>query len=205
MSRAFTAELSSTAIGRWYEGLAGSPPSKRNHWNTRSVYFRSVARLVEHHPGEPLSWRSIVAAAEPRGCRSTFYEVAGAHARHRMVSALIEDGRNPSIQLALHYQPKDAVSQLLDEAKVWSFWQHREKLLSGFTACSPASPQAAEDAIVQELLSWAAHHPKLAATLDHTPPACVVEDLMVVHEGKVFASRVAGDLAYLIRDAVAAR
>jgi hypothetical protein len=205
MSRAFTAELCNTVVGRWLHNLADNPSMKRNHWHTKSVYFRSVARLVEHRPGEPLSWRSIVAAAEPRGCRSTFYEVTGAHARHRMVGALIKDGRSRSIQLALSYQRKDAVSQLLDEAKVWSFWQHRERLLGRFAETTPSSAQAAEDAIVQELLSWAARNPKLAATLEHTPPACVVEDLMVVHEGKVVASRVASHLTELMRGAVKAR
>ncbi|GAB3855958.1 hypothetical protein ACFPIJ_59175 [Dactylosporangium cerinum] len=205
MSRAFTAELGNTVVGRWFHGLADNPSIKRNHWHTKSVYFRSVARLVEHRPGEPLSWRSIVDAAEPRGCRSTFYEVTGAHARHRMIGALIKDGRNHSIQLALRYQRRDAVSQLLDEAKVWSFWQHRERVLRRFAETAPVSAQAAEDAIVRELLTWVARNPKLAATLDHTPPACVVEDLMVVHEGNVVASRVASHLTDLIRDAVTAR
>ena len=60
-------------------------------------------------------------------------------------------------------------------------------------------------AIVRELLTWVARNPELAATLDYAPPACVVEDLMVVHEGKVVASRVASHLTDLIRDAVTGR
>jgi len=42
--------------------------------------------------------------------------------------------------------------------------------------------------------AWADDHPGLAATLDFAPPACAVEDLVVVDGGKLPATRAYGRL-----------
>lgn len=192
--------LRDTVIGNWIRRLSANTSVKRNHWRTKTVYYRSVVELLAAHPGEPPTWRSIVATARPHGCRSTFYEVTGEHARHRMVDELIDDGGINSIQLALHYLRSDAVIQLVDEAKVWSYWPYREGLRARLLADPPPTETAREDALIRTLLAWASQHPELAAAVDYTPPAGAVEDLMVLMDGQVPALRVASMLTDLVRD-----
>ncbi|GGM81178.1 hypothetical protein ACFFX1_18445 [Dactylosporangium sucinum] len=196
-----TPELGNTVIGRWHRRLSSNPSAKRSHWRTKTIYFLAVAGLVESAPGAPLTWKSIVDAAQPRGSRSTFYEVAGAHARHPLIDDLIRDGRVDSIQLALVYQRNDAVAQLVDETKVWSYWPYRERLLAAFAA-APRPPHAMEEAMSRSLAAWAKRHPHLAAALDYTPPACAVEDLMVLMHGRLAAVRAATVLTDRLRRTV---
>ncbi|UWZ34099.1 hypothetical protein Drose_22895 [Dactylosporangium roseum] len=194
-------QLDNTVVGQWHRRLSGNSSAKRSHWRTKTIYFQAVAKLVETHPGANLTWKSIVDAAAPRGSRSTFYEVAGAHARHPLIDELIRDGRTDSIQLALVYQRNDAVAQLVDETKVWSYWPFRERLLASLTS-APHSPHTMEEALAHSLAAWAKRHPRLAAAQDHTPPICTVEDLMVVMNGRVAAIRAAVLLAERIRRSV---
>jgi len=193
---AFAAELSNTVVSRWHRRLSANPTAKRSHWRTKTVYFRAVAGLVATTPGAPLTWKSIVDAAAPHGSRSTFYEVAGAHARHPLIDAFIDDGRTDSIQLALYYRRTDAVAQLLDEAKVWSYWPFRERMVAAF---GPAAPSVLEAEVADSLQKWARAYPQLAAAQDHTPPACAVEDLMLIRDGQLAAVRAADKLAGHLR------
>ena len=142
-------------------------------------------------------------AAEPHGSRSTFYEVAGAHARHPLIDDFIHDGRMDSIQLALYYRRNDAVAQLLDEAKVWSYWAYRERLLAVLSA-APRSKEAMEAEVTASLVKWARSNPDLAAALNYAPPACVVEDLMVIWNGQLAAIRAANKLTDVVRTELAA-
>lgn len=199
MSAALMLDLHNTVVASWWRRLADNPSATRNHLQTKIIYFQSAQHLVTAHPGQPLSWKRVVAAARPRGCRSTFYEVAGRHARHGLVDDLIRDGRSGSVQLALRYLRTDAVDQLLDETKVWSFWPYRERLLAELDGVDPAS---ARGALVRALTAWARRNPTLAATLDYTPPASAVEDLMVMAEGGIAAIRAAATLAEAARRAV---
>lgn len=193
-------DLRHTVIGQWHRRLADNKSPRRNHWQTKVVYYQAAAELLAARPGHPLTWKSVVAAARPRGCRSTFYEVAGAHARHRMVDDLIGDGRPDAMQIALRYLRTDPVEQLIDETKVWSFWPYRQQLIARLL--SPrAARQELETALVEALTAWARQHPALAAAVGHTPPACAVEDLTVLHEGQLAGMRSAGRLTDVLRHA----
>ncbi|MFD0742073.1 hypothetical protein ACFQ1L_09445 [Phytohabitans flavus] len=163
-----TPDLIHTVVGEWHRRLSTTHSAKRSHWRTKIIYFQSVSWLLAMSPGIRLSWRRIVEAASPQGSRSTFYEVAGAHARHPLIEDLIRDGRLDSIQLALCYRRSDAVAQLVDETKVWSFWPYRERLLARFAA-EPAPAEAMEAALVEALAAWASRNRGLAAALDHAP------------------------------------
>jgi hypothetical protein len=198
MSSVINNGLRTTVIGQWHDRLAENTSAKRNHWQTKVTYFSAADELLTAHPGRPLTWKAVVAAARPRGCRSTFYEVAGSHARHRMIDDLIRDGGSDSVQLALRYLRADPVDQLVDETKVWSFWPYRQRLLARL-ANAPMPPAAIEEALTQSLVAWAAAHRSLADALDHTPPACAVEDLMVIENGRLAAMRAASRLTDLLR------
>ncbi|MFI5932225.1 hypothetical protein [Actinoplanes sp. NPDC051494] len=199
-----TMDLGRTVTGEWHARLSGNRSPRRNHWQTKIIYFRAAADLLATRPGTPLTWKSVVAAAQPHGCRSTFYEVAGAHARHRMVDDLIADGRPDSIQLALRYLRTDPVEQLLDETKIWSYWPHRQHLLTRVLEPGMATEQAAT-ALSASVAAWGRAHPALAAAVGHTPPACAVEDLTVLHQGRLAAVRAAAHLADVLRHATGAR
>jgi hypothetical protein len=189
MSQTMTsAVLNDTVVTRWRRRLTGNMASEKRHWRTKTAYYRAASQLVNAGCGAQLSWRSIVAAVRPRGCRSTFYEVAGEHARHPLIGDLISDGRVDSIQLALCYRRTGAVDQLLDETKVWSYWPYRNELLSSFES-EPLPTDAMAEACYAAVSSWACGHPWLAAALNYAPPASAVEDLLVISSGQLSAVR----------------
>jgi len=177
-----------TVVAGWMTRLSENTSPRRNHWHTKLIYYRAAAEVLASPPRAPLNWRSIVTAAGSKGCRSTFYEVAGAHARHRMVDELINDGSSDSIQIALRYLRSDPVEQLIDETKVWSFWPYRQRLLPTL-ALLPADEAEAE--LGKTLVAWSTRHPALARAVEHTPPVCAVEDLTVIHEGRLSGTQAA--------------
>jgi hypothetical protein len=193
-------DLHHTVIGNWHRRLADNKSPRRNHWQTKVVYYQAAAELITARPGHPLGWKGVVAAARPRGCRSTFYEVAGAHARHRMVDDLIADGRPDAMQIALRYLRTDPVEQLIDETKVWSFWPYRQQLIARRPA-GPTTRERLEAMLTAALTTWARQHPALAAAVGYTPPACAVEDLTVLHEGQLAGMRAVGKLTDVLRHA----
>jgi hypothetical protein len=204
MSSTIIEDLRKTVIGEWHARLAENKSARRNHWQTKTLYFQSAAGLLNARPDEPLTWQSVVAAVRPRGCRSTFYEVAGAHARHRMIDDLIGDGRPDSVQIALRYLRTDPVEQLIDETKVWSYWPHRQRLLNDLLTAGMSVEQM-EDALTQSLIGWARRNEPLAAAVDHSPPACAVEDLTVLCRDRLSAFRAESRLSDVLRHATAAR
>jgi hypothetical protein len=193
-------DLRDTVIGQWHRRLADNKSPRRNHWQTKVVYYQAAAELLAARPGHPLTWKSVVAAARPRGCRSTFYEVAGAHARHRMVDDLIADGHPDAMQIALRYLRTDPVEQLIDETKVWSFWPYRQHLIARHLI--PGAPrESREAALIEALTAWARQNPALAAAVGHMPPANAVEDLTVLHEGQLAGMRAVSRLTDVLRHA----
>ncbi|GAA2522622.1 hypothetical protein [Winogradskya humida] len=253
MSSMIMQGLRHTVTGDWHTRLSGNRSPRRNHWQTKITYFRAADELLAALPAAPLTWKSIVAAARPYGCRSTFYEVAGSHARHRMVDDLIADGRPDSVQLAWCYLRTDPVEQLLDETKVWSYWPYRQQLLARLQSQSPSlspslsplssssltpslssslsplssssltpslssslSPLSSSSlsssltseqmaaALTESVLAWARQNEALAASVNHSPPACAVEDLTVIHQGRLAAVRAAAQLCDVLSSAMVA-
>ncbi|GAA1636022.1 hypothetical protein [Actinoplanes couchii] len=195
---AFTG-LDRTVVGGWVGRLAGNTSPRRNHWNTKTTYYRAATSVLNNGPRADMTWKTIVAAAQPKGCRSTFYEVAGQHARHRMIDALLGDGRDESLQIALRYLRTDPVEQLIDEAKVWSFWPFRERFTQRLTAAM--SPAEMERELFAEVAAWARHDPALAGAVGHTPPACAVEDLTLIHGRRLSGVQAADRLTAVVRRA----
>jgi hypothetical protein len=190
-------DLEDTVVGGWLRRLAGKTSPRRNHWQTKLIYYRAATSLLEAEPHPVLTWKSVVAAAGPRGCRSTFYEVAGGHARHRMVDDLIGDGRSDSIQIALRYLRADPVEQLIDEAKVWSFWPYRQRLTRELGAGLTHDEVCGE--LTAAVADWARRHERLARAVGDTPPACAVEDLTVLHQGRLSGTQAANRLTDAVR------
>jgi hypothetical protein len=173
--------LAETVAAAWRDTLERSGSSLGKHWRTRITYYAATDRLARATPGVTPSWRAIVEEVRPHGSPSTFYEVTGRRAKYALRDAYIEHASTASLGIALHYSRASAVEQLVDEAKVWSYWPYREIWLrrSGLTP----------DSVVLTVDAWAHHHSGLAATLDFAPPACAVEDLVVVNDGNLPAVR----------------
>ncbi|MEV4352603.1 hypothetical protein AB0J83_49765 [Actinoplanes sp. NPDC049596] len=198
MSTTITDDLRRTTIAGWYLRLADNPCPRRNHWQTKVTYYQAVAELLAARPERPLTWKTIVGAARPRGCRSTFYEVTGVRARHAMVGELIAEGSMRSIEIALRYQRPDPVEQLIDETKVWSFWPYRQHFAERAADLSITDePVPAE--LREALVAWAGVNPALAAANAHRPPAVAVEDLAVLHRGRLAATRAESRLTEVLR------
>jgi hypothetical protein len=179
------------------ERNSGERTDDKRHWRTRTSYYRALAALIAAGETAP-PWYRIVHAVQPKGSRSTFYEMAGSRARNPLLGALVDAGSTEAIQVALCYQRSGAVDRLIDETKVWDYWPHREGVLArhfgpGVDAASTAR------ALVASVARWAGRRPSLAAALDHAPPLCAVEDLLLVHDGKLSAVRAVAMLREAMR------
>jgi hypothetical protein len=174
--------LRNTVTARWRAGLGV-------HWRTKIVYYEAVERLLADGPEDPLTWRSVVAAARPRGCRSTFYEVTGPGAKHPLSAALRAGESVETAQLALRYTRSSPVEQLIDEAKVYRYWLYRSEWLRQYERQPDLRTEALAASLISVAGEWARHHRALAAALDHAPPVCAVEDLTVIGRGRISAVR----------------
>lgn len=189
MSRDFLPfDLNDTISATWRRRLAG-PEGTRVHWRTKTHYYRAAARLLRERPAQPLGWRDVVEAVRPRGSRSTFYEVTGPGSKHALMDEFQATGQTDSLQIALSFRRENAVEQLIDETKVWSYWPFREGWVTTCHSAPGMTVTRATDAMVVVLGDWAQREPELAAALDHGPPACAVEDLVRLHRGQLPAIR----------------
>jgi hypothetical protein len=159
------------------------------HWRTKIAYYEAVDRLLAGNPADPLTWRTIVAAVRPRGCRSTFYEVTGPGAKYPLSALLGASESVETAQLALRYTRSSPVEQLIDETKVYRYWLYRSEWLRQYERQPDLTTNALAASLVSVVGEWARHHRALAAALDHAPPVCAVEDLIVIGRGQICAVR----------------
>jgi hypothetical protein len=148
--------------------------------------------------GRPFTWRAVVAAVRPRGSSSTFYEVAGPHARNALIDAYRQASDPDALQIAFNYRRGSAIERLIDEAKVWSFWECREL----YRHWRYQVARARVDALVRAIAMWASDNPSLAAALHYGPPVCAVEDLVALHQGGLAPLRAQRWLNDVVREAV---
>jgi hypothetical protein len=191
-------DLHDTIAARWRATLAGSGSSSRPHWATRVTHYRAVVDALANAQGGPITWRDVVAAIGPRGSASTFYDVAGRHAKNRLIDAYGNANDANSLQIALEYHRTAAIDNLIDETKTWSFWEYREAYLRTYRDADPLPVER----YLTTLATWASTHPLLAAALDCAPPMCAVEDLVALHRGGLAALRARRLLTDVVREAV---
>jgi len=190
-------DLRTTIAERWRSEVMGSPTEPRKHWKTKVAYYRAVCEALSMAQGSPLTWRAVVAAVRPHGSGSTFYEVAGPKAKHPLIDAYRDATDADALQLAITYRRGSAIEQLIDEAKVWSFWDYREAYLRGL----PRATVPPADAFVRTLAAWAGLNRTLAAALHFAPPVCAVEDFVTLHRGALAAFRAQRQLTEVVREA----
>lgn len=190
-------DLHDTIAARWRATLAGSGSSPRPHWITKVAHYRAVVDALTRAGGGPITWRDVVTAVGPRGSASTFYDVAGRHAKYRLVDAYRNASDANSLQIALDYHRTAAIDHLIDETKAWSFWEYRE----AFLRTHRGADRLPTGGYLHALAAWAGVNPLLAAALDHAPPMCAVEDLVALHRGGLAAIRARRWLTDVVREA----
>jgi hypothetical protein len=177
-------QLRDSTAARWRAELGGT------HWTTKVSYYRAVeALLTGGVDARDLTWSDIVAAVRPHGSRTTFFGVAGPHAK-KPLSAAYRDG------LAACLERAGVPEMLVDETKVWSYWPYREGWAEELFRAGEAT---AVECLVRVVLDWAVHERPVAAALDHAPPICAVEDLVVLRGGATAAAEAATILRAGIR------
>lgn len=191
-------DLRETIADRWRAELTGSRTKPRSHWATKVAYYRAAGEALAATSGAPPSWRDVVAAVRPRGSASTFYDVAGEHAKHRLIDVYRRARDADSLQIALDYHRTEAIGHLIDEAKVWSYWEYREAYLRTHRDAD----RLPTEGYVEALAAWASVNRPLAAALDFAPPVCAVEDLVALRRGDVAALRARRRLTEVVREAV---
>jgi hypothetical protein len=190
-------ELSDTTAVRWRPELTGSDASPGRHWSTKLSYYQAVESVLAR--GAVLSWQQIVAEVRPRGSRTTFFAVAGPHAKHPLRRAH-RTARNDAGREVAGLLSRPAVPEMLiDEAKVCSCWPHREGWLRALSCVDGVPRSTIVECLVRVVLDWALGHASLAAALNHGPPACAIEDLMAIRDGRVSAAEADGLLREAIR------
>lgn len=192
-----------TVAAIWRLQLAGTGSEERPHWRTKVAYYTATCEVIAAASVLPPTWQRIVAAVRPRGSRSTFYEVTGRNAKHPLMGAYLRAATTDALQIALTYRRRTAVDQLIDEAKVWAFWPYRQSWLEHAHPIRGHRAVTAAAGHVAALVEWARRNPRLAAVLDHAPPACAVEDIVAINRGRLPAMRAHTLLRHAIRDAIA--
>src|SRR5262245_3787070 len=96
--------LDDTVAVMWRRRLVGVEPNEKRHWRTKTAYYTAVEEILVAGAERRLSWNTIVNAVRPKGNRSTFYEVAGAHAKHPLIGEFLANQGIDAIALVLSYQ-----------------------------------------------------------------------------------------------------
>jgi hypothetical protein len=172
--------LRATVISRWRGELMGVQARGRAHWRTKVSYYQAVVDLLETRAQSSIRWCDVVDRVVPKGSRTTFYDVAGPNAKYPLVGVLLRNTDPQVTQLGWIYQRSDAIAQLIDEAKVWSYWLYRDVFLERMRSGADA-----EMLLRRSVIGWSLDHPALAAASRYAPPACAVEDLIAVRGGGV--------------------
>lgn len=195
--------LERTITSAWRNEIAGPPDEHKRHWRTKVRYYDAVLQLLhEGDTPDALTWRVIVDTVLPRGNRSTFYEVAGPNAKHGLVGALLRRQSVEAMQLVLCYRRSLAVDQLIDEAKVYSYWPHREVLLAHLRANPCLDGTVLSGQLITSVVNWARQAPEVASALSFAPPLCAVEDLLLVRCGQISANRALALLSDTMKSAL---
>jgi hypothetical protein len=192
-------ELRETVAVRWRRELAGPEPSVRKHWNTKVSYYRAVDSLLAGGRGDPLSWVDVVAEVRPHGSRTTFFGVAGPHAKKPLLRAYRAAPAGPVRDVAAGLDRPTVPEMLVAETKVWSYWPHRVGWMHELFRADELTRPAVAECLIRVLLDWAVREQGLAAALDHAPPACAVEDLVVIREGQLGADEAGSVLREALR------
>ncbi|WP_344076590.1 hypothetical protein [Luedemannella helvata] len=164
-----------------------------------------MEQLLESRSVNEISWRHVVESMCPRGNASTFYSVTGRRSRHPLIGGYARQEYADALYLAWYYGRSDAVAQLVDEAKVWTYWPYREAWLARCGAGPRPEDGTGPLALISTVTDWARAHTRLAVALDCAPPVCAVEDLLIMHDGRLSPRAAIATLVDVVRSATGAQ
>jgi hypothetical protein len=179
-----TRQLESSAAARWRARTAGPDEQFRN-WQTRVGYYHAVVDALRRDTTGRVDAGDIIRRHE-HGRRSTFYAVA----THKGLLRSYRAQQSLATRQLGDLVTTDPVSQLVAEAKVWSFWPVRQAWVRELDGRNPTGELVtAGRSLVRRLAGWRAENPALAAAQDGIAPLCAVEDLMILSRHTVSASQ----------------
>ena len=151
---------------------------RANHWRTRVNHYEAATEVVGDQNIE-FGHRQI--AARAGGPVSTVFDQFGKKGNHKLLTDYQSQHTACHDELATLYdRGTNATEFLVDEAKVWSYWDHRSGWLSELRAAPELSRRAAAETLVRVLTGWAVSAAALAGCLGCSPPVAAVEDLLVI-------------------------
>jgi hypothetical protein len=183
-----TAELEETAVARWYRAarFRGDPPARREtggmvqrlNWQTRTRYYETLVELLDATGGstEGLARDELAAAAGQRR-PSTLYYLVSPKSAGSLAGALLTSSPR---RLYERQRGERVIDLLTTEAKVWSYWPHREGWLAALDDLAVTDRWLAAASLVRVLADWATCTQSLATTAAFAPPVAAVEDLLTL-------------------------
>jgi hypothetical protein len=168
---------------------------------TRTAYYVAVSTVLARGVTRP-TWSDVIRMVRPKGSRTTFYDIAGAHAKHSLIGDLLAHETVDLMHLALIYRRATAVEQLIDEAKVWSFWPYRERMARRCHSKTGCDRQEPAEVLTASLQRWARRNRALAAATEYAPPVCAVEDLLLGRPGQRSVRQAMDELRLCIQQAI---
>lgn len=186
-----TNDLDVTVATYWRHDLSGVSGAQgdrqaKSHWRTRVSHYRATKEVLDD-PTIPFARQEIVIRVRDQGGDprrgsgdSTFYTVVGPKAYRSLLRAYQGGAPGPARNLAALYEQYSTPEQLVNEAKVWSYWEHRRGWLTQLQAVNDLTRQVAATCLVRVLADWAVSEPALARCLACAPPMAAVEDLLVI-------------------------
>jgi hypothetical protein len=164
--------LNSTWTARWYQAASGT--QRADAWAERLRYFRALSDLLTE-----LVKGSNQQQIAPRGLVTEVARRAHFSAHETLYKRFRSEWEGPIERWA---RADDAVkprNALVAEAKIVSFWPHRDGVLRLADSPGVTLTEVAE-AYLSALASWASDDSPLAACRPAGPPACVAEDMGVL-------------------------
>lgn len=179
-----TRDLHGTVTVRWYAATLGDDhPDEGTHsvGATRIRYYEAIQKCLETIVTEPggsdrisnAGLREAVVAEVGRRSSSTLYLLFRSEAPQSML------GHHDSDLLASQ-GCQDVVDNLISEAKVWTYWPHREGWLQSLMNGDAQGRMFVAETLVRVLADWAMTNRLLAEELNYAPPTAAIEDLRIV-------------------------
>jgi hypothetical protein len=181
-------ELGSTRTAQWYQAASGSPRAEA--WAERLRYFSALSELLAElvagqRPAhratrrDPASQPRQLPQIVPRGLVTEVARRAHFAAHETLYKRFRPDWEGPIARWAGSDNAVKPCGALVAEAKIVSFWPHRDGVLRLAGQPDVPLPEVA-GAYLLAVAQWASDDIPLAACRPAGPPACVAEDMRVI-------------------------
>jgi hypothetical protein len=182
-----TGELDDTAVARWYRAArfrtdgartGAGPKAQRLNWQTRTRYYETLVEELAATGGDSAEvGRDALAAKAGQRRPSTLYYLVSPTSPGSLAGVLLSATPH---RLYEKRRGTRVLDLLVLEAKVWSYWPHREGWVEALDDLGVTDRWLAAAGLVRVVADWAACFRDLATAGGFAPPAAAVEDLLML-------------------------